>query len=139
VLAANAVAPFEPVASSCIQSIAELLKLSQVEKPLQRIFLKADPTTLPVWREIMERNSPGQAPAGAPVFIAQGTGDVTVRPAITLRFAKQLCAAGTPVMLTQLKGRVPQLDRGEERAPGHQMDGRPLRGAAGAERLRPLT
>jgi fermentation-respiration switch protein FrsA (DUF1100 family) len=74
VLAANAVAPFELVASSCIQSIAELLKLSQVEKPLQRIFLKVDPTTLPVWREIMERNTPGQAPAGAPVFIAQGWG-----------------------------------------------------------------
>ncbi len=104
VLAANAVAPFELVASSCIQSIAELLKLSQVEKPLQRIFLKVDPTTLPVWREIMERNTPGQSPAGAPVFIAQGTGDVTVRPAITLRFAKQLCAAGTPVVLTQMKG-----------------------------------
>lgn len=36
--------------------------------------------------------------------IAQGTADVTVRPAITLRFAKQLCAAGTPVVLTQMKG-----------------------------------
>jgi len=104
VLAAAAIAPFELVASSCIESVAELLKLSQVEKPLQRVFLKADPTTLPAWREIMERNTPGQAPPGAPVFITQGTSDVTVRPAITLRFVKHLCAVGAPVVLTQLKG-----------------------------------
>jgi pimeloyl-ACP methyl ester carboxylesterase len=139
VLAANAVAPFELVASSCIQSIAELLKLSQVEKPLQRIFLKVDPTTLPVWRAIMERNTPGQAPAGAPVFIAQGTGDVRVRPRDHSALCQATVRRRNAGRANADEGCVPQLDRGEERAPGHQMDGRPLRGAAGAERLRPLT
>ncbi len=104
VLAAGANEPFELVARSCIQSIAELFKLSQLAKPLQRDFLKADPTTLPAWRDVMERNTPGKAPAGAPLFIAQGTADVTVKPNITLRYAKHLCAAGTPVVVKLLKG-----------------------------------
>jgi acetyl esterase/lipase len=104
VVATGANKPFELVARSCIQSIAELLKLSQLAKPLQRDFLKADPTTLPAWRDVMERNTPGKTPAGAPVFIAQGTGDVTVKPNITLRYAKHLCAAGTPVVVKLLKG-----------------------------------
>ena len=52
----------------------------------------------------MERNTPGQLRAGAPVFISQGTGDVTVKPAITLRYAKHLCAAGTPVAIKLWKG-----------------------------------
>ncbi len=104
VLAAGADKPFELVARSCIQSIAELLKLSQLAKPLQRDFLKADPTTLPAWRDVMERNTPGKTPTGVPVFIAQGTADVTVKPAITLRYAKHLCAAGTPVAMKLWKG-----------------------------------
>ncbi len=37
------------------------------------------------------------------MFIAQGTGDVTVNPQITVDFAKQLCAAGTPVTIKLLK------------------------------------
>jgi acetyl esterase/lipase len=104
VVATGANKSFELVARSCIQSIAELLKLSQLAKPLQRDFLKADPTTLPAWRDVMERNTPGRLPAGVPVFIAQGTGDVTVKPAITLRYAKFLCAAGTSVDVQLLKG-----------------------------------
>ena len=48
--------------------------------------------------------SPGQARAGAPVFIAQGTADTTVEPAITKRFAEALCAQGTPVTFVSLPG-----------------------------------
>ena len=51
----------------------------------------------------MEQNSPGMRQK-APVFIAQGTGDTTVNPAVTSRFFKQLCAAGTPVVIKMLKG-----------------------------------
>jgi acetyl esterase/lipase len=52
----------------------------------------------------MVRNSPGQAPAGAPVFIAQGTADTTVEPAVTKRFAKALCAQGVQVTFVALPG-----------------------------------
>lgn len=104
ILAKGADRPFELVAKSCIQSIAEMLKLEQDEKPLQRLFLEGDPTKIAVWRSIMEANSTGQRPAGAPVFIAQGTADDTVRPSITVRFAEHLCAAGTPVVMKLLNG-----------------------------------
>jgi acetyl esterase/lipase len=95
---------FEKVAQSCIQSISQMLKLLQLAKPLQKTFLKTDPTTLPAWRDLMVRNSPTKAPAGVPVFIAQGTGDDTIKPSITRDYVKQLCAAGTPVVLKLLKG-----------------------------------
>jgi dipeptidyl aminopeptidase/acylaminoacyl peptidase len=52
----------------------------------------------------MVRNSPGQAPAGAPVFIAQGTADTTVRPEITKRFGEALCAQGVRVSFVPLPG-----------------------------------
>ena len=113
-------ASFEKVAGSCIQSMSQMLKLLKLAKPLKKAFLKADPTTVPAWRELMEKNSPGQAPPGVPVFIAQGTGDVTVKPDITVRFAKQLCAAGTPVDPEAAEGRVAQLRRREERLRGGQ-------------------
>ncbi len=52
----------------------------------------------------MVRNSPGQAPAGAPVFIAQGLADTTVDPQVTKRFAKALCAKGVRVTFVELPG-----------------------------------
>jgi dipeptidyl aminopeptidase/acylaminoacyl peptidase len=52
----------------------------------------------------MLRNSPGQAPAGAPVFIAQGTADTTVHPEITKRFGEALCAQGVRVSFVPLPG-----------------------------------
>lgn len=83
ILANGASASFELVARSCIHSPAELFKLNRLARPLQRLFLKADPTKLEPWRDIMDRNSPGQAPAGVPVFLSQGTADDIVRPDIT--------------------------------------------------------
>jgi dipeptidyl aminopeptidase/acylaminoacyl peptidase len=52
----------------------------------------------------MLRNSPGQAPAGAPVFIAQGTADTTVIPDITKKFGLALCKQGARVTFIWLKG-----------------------------------
>jgi predicted esterase len=53
---------------------------------------------------MMLRNSPGNAPAGAPVFIAQETADTTVDPQVTKRFAKALCAKGEQVTFVWLPG-----------------------------------
>jgi dipeptidyl aminopeptidase/acylaminoacyl peptidase len=52
----------------------------------------------------MQRNTPGQAPAGAPVFLAQGSADTTVRPEITKQFGEQLCKPGTRVTFVMLNG-----------------------------------
>ncbi len=93
------------MAHDCIESIAEFEAIEKAEKPLNQIqFLKADPTEIEPWRGIMQRNTPGQAPAGAPVFIAQGTADTTVRPEITKQFGDALCKQGGQVTLILLNG-----------------------------------
>ena len=67
-------------------------------------FLKADPSKTEPWEGNMLRNTPGQAPAGAPVFLAQGTADTTVRPEITKQFGDHLCSQGARVDFVELPG-----------------------------------
>ena len=99
------VAAFNKTARDCLTSIAQFEALEKDAKPLQTgRFLKIDPTKTEPWKGIMVRNSPGQAPAGAPVFIAQGTADTTVDPQVTKRFAKALCAQGVRVTFVELPG-----------------------------------
>jgi acetyl esterase/lipase len=101
----GAMPAFEEVAKDCIQSVAQFEHIEKDERPLQHEqFLKINPTTVEPWRSMMLRNSPGQAPAGAPVFIAQGTADTTVRPDITKRFGEALCKQGTRVSFVELPG-----------------------------------
>jgi acetyl esterase/lipase len=96
---------FNETARGCLTSIAQFETLEDDVKPLERHkFLKSDPTKTDPWKGIMVRNSPGQAPAGAPVFIAQGTADTTVDPQVTKRFAKALCAKGERVTFVELPG-----------------------------------
>jgi acetyl esterase/lipase len=96
---------FERTAKDCIESVAEFEKIEKDESPLTRgQYLKVDPATAEPWKGIMVDNSPGRSRAGAPVFIAQGTADTTVDPAVTKRFAEALCAQGTPVSFVELPG-----------------------------------
>jgi acetyl esterase/lipase len=101
----QAMAAFEATARDCIESVSEFEKIERDESPLKNgPFLKVDPAKADPWKGIMERNSPGQARAGAPVFIAQGTADTTVRPEITKRFGEALCAQGVRVSFVPLPG-----------------------------------
>jgi alpha-beta hydrolase superfamily lysophospholipase len=96
---------YQRMAQDCIESVPEFAALNKAEKPLNQMqFLKADPSETEPWRAIMLRNTPGQAPAGAPVFIAQGTADTTVLPAITKQFGAALCKQGTSVSFMLMKG-----------------------------------
>jgi acetyl esterase/lipase len=96
---------YQTMARDCIESVAEFVALDKAERPLQRErYLKVDPTEVEPWKGIMIHNTPGQAPAGAPVFIAQGTADTTVRPEITKQFGEALCKQGTPVTFVELPG-----------------------------------
>jgi pimeloyl-ACP methyl ester carboxylesterase len=100
-----AMGPFEQMAHDCIESVAEFQAITDAEKPLQsEKFLKADPTETEPWRGVMLRNTPGQAPAGGPVLIAQGTADTTVHPDITKQFGVHLCKQGARVDFIWLKG-----------------------------------
>jgi acetyl esterase/lipase len=101
----GAMGAYEAMAHDCIESLPEFQAITDAEKPLQHEkFLKANPTKVEPWRGIMTRNTPGQAPAGAPVFIAQGTADTTVYPQVTRRFAAALCKQGTRVLFVELPG-----------------------------------
>jgi alpha-beta hydrolase superfamily lysophospholipase len=96
---------FNATARGCLTSIAQFEAIEKDEKRLQAArFLKIDPSKTEPWKGIMVHNSPGQAPAGAPVFIAQGTADTTVDPQVTKRFAKALCAKGERVTFVELPG-----------------------------------
>ena len=101
----QAMQTYQKVARDCIEDIPEFLAIDKAEKPLDRVkFLKADATKVEPWRSIMLKNSPGQRPQGAPVFIAQGTADTTIRPRITKQYAQALCRKGTRVSYNVLPG-----------------------------------
>jgi len=94
----NAVSIYEKMATDCIEDVPEFLAIDKTEKPLQhQKFLKVDPTEIEPWKSLMLRNTPGQAPSGGPVFLAQGTADTTVPPSITKRFGAALCKQGVKV------------------------------------------
>jgi pimeloyl-ACP methyl ester carboxylesterase len=96
---------FERVASFCNETNNQDLKLVFAEQPLEREgFLMVDITTAKPWAGLMKDNTPGLQPAGMPVFLAQGTADTVVLPAVTARFMRQLCRAGTPVRFVSVPG-----------------------------------
>ncbi len=96
---------YETMARDCLELVPEFVALDKAERPLQREpYLKVNPTEVEPWKGIMIRNTPGQAAAGAPVFIAQGTADTTVRPEITKQFGEALCKQGARVSFVELPG-----------------------------------
>ena len=96
---------FNKTARDCLKSVAQFETIETDEKPLENEkFFKFDPSEVEPWKGIMVGNSPGHAPAGAPVFIAQGTADTTVNPQITKRFGEALCAQGVRVSFVELPG-----------------------------------
>jgi len=66
-------------------------------------FLRADPTRISPWRDIIARNTPSSIARGVPVFLAQGTADTVISPAVTRDFARRLCRNGNPVRLVEMK------------------------------------
>ena len=104
IVAPQARTGFEQLAHDCIQSVAELLKVEKQEKSIKRVFLTGDPTKVQPWKSLMEHNSPGHLPPGVPVFLAQGTSDSIVRPAITRHFGEELCKNGNRVRFFEIKG-----------------------------------
>jgi alpha-beta hydrolase superfamily lysophospholipase len=96
---------FDAMAASCIDTTEQSLRLAFREQALEREgFLTIDVTQAQPWKKLMEENTPGRAPAGAPVFIAQGTMDVVVRPRVTAEFMRILCRQGTAVRFVGVPG-----------------------------------
>lgn len=102
IVGSEAMPTVENIVRDCVQTNAETLGVGLVSIGLGPHFLLADPTRVEPWRALIARNNPGSAPPGAPVFIAQGTNDLIVRPAVTAEFAAQLCRRGAKVRFVTL-------------------------------------
>ena len=92
------------LAGDCAESTQEGYKLSfdaftLTPRMLLPGFYNAQP-----WSRVLADNVPGHAPAGAPVYIAQGTTDKIVLPAVTQKFVQDLCSRGEKVVFDQLPG-----------------------------------
>jgi hypothetical protein len=78
-------------------------------------YAQNDPWDRAPWRDLLARNSPGRTIIPAPVYLAQGSADRLVRPAVTRRFARRLCSAGARVQYRAFR-RVAHADVGRRSA-----------------------
>lgn len=105
VLVPTASLVFERVARLCNDGTRGLARLLQAAQPLEREgFLSLDLRKSPRWDRLMALNTPGKVPPGAPLYIAQGTIDMVVKPRYTQAFVQQLCRHNAAVSLTYIPG-----------------------------------
>lgn len=81
------------VAGDCVESQGEAYRLMFATLPISADYLSPAIYTNTTWSRLLEDNRPGRAPAGAPVYVAQGTDDPIVRPSVTADFVARLCRA----------------------------------------------
>lgn len=114
-----AVATIDRLAGECIESLFDLLERSATERPLQQDFLLVkNLADVEPWHTLLKENSPGSLPPNMPIFMAQGTADMIVRPAVTKGYMTRLCQAGVKVRMLLMSGT------------GHAFAGRDSAGAA---------
>jgi acetyl esterase/lipase len=101
----DAIPTVDALAKVCLESIIDLEVRKRAGESLMKRFLKVDdPTAAEPWRSLLAQNTAGLTPRGLPVFLVQGMTDDTVEPAVTIAYAKRLCANGTRVSLERLPG-----------------------------------
>jgi pimeloyl-ACP methyl ester carboxylesterase len=87
----------------CIEGPFDLIARQRTEEPLERYFLKVEaPANIEPWHSLLENNTPGVLPPDVPVFLAQGTIDKIIRPAVTKDYMSKLCKAGSKVRMMVL-------------------------------------
>ena len=122
-----------PEGIAAIPQMAELCLFGQhgelhaVAGPLVGKFLKADPSTVAPWSDLLEQNTAGASPIGVPMLVAQGEADALVEPATTQQYV------APPVRHPRAR-RLPHLRRHRPRAhrpPGAAGRARRVRACAG--------
>jgi acetyl esterase/lipase len=107
VVNSEALTVVDRIANDCIESLVDIVTVRFGERPLEKAFLKVeDLTTVQPWGRLMEENTPAGPPRGVPVFLAQGTADSVVLPAVTEKFMSRLCARGARVQLLRMSGGI---------------------------------
>jgi acetyl esterase/lipase len=89
----------------CIERWFDMLTRRGPTMALEKSFLRVDNLAEEEpWRRLLEENSPGPLPADIPVFLAQGSADGLVRPAITEAYRARLCRNGNRVEFVLMPG-----------------------------------
>jgi acetyl esterase/lipase len=119
VIAPDAMAAVNRLATECLESVFDMMLRDETSKPFAQSFLTvANPAALEPWHSLLVHNTPGVLPPGIPVFLAQGSTDDLVRPAVTRDYMQKLCRAGVKVRMLV----IPNV--------GHGFTGRDAAGAA---------
>ena len=96
----RAIPTIDKLAEECIEGPFDIRMRQRTEQPLEQYFLTTKhPSDLEPWHTLLAQNSPGTLPPAIPVFLAQGTDDVIIRPDVTKDYAAKLCSAGSKVRL----------------------------------------
>jgi acetyl esterase/lipase len=95
----------DALANQCIEGAFDLYLREKMSAPLAKTFLSVkNPAMVEPWKSLLLQNTAGDLPTELPVFIAQGTADGLVRPAVTQAYKERLCKAGSKVKLLMLQG-----------------------------------
>ena len=93
------------LAGECIERYFDVIARRGPSKALARSFLKVENiSVVEPWRSLLLTNSPGTLPAALPLFLAQGTEDTLVLPAVTQSYMQKLCNAGNAVQWYPVEG-----------------------------------
>jgi pimeloyl-ACP methyl ester carboxylesterase len=99
----RAIPVIDQLARECIEGPFDLRARQRTEQPLELYFLKTKhPSDVEPWHTLLAQNSPGNLPTEIPVFLAQGTDDVIIRPKVTQDYAAALCGAGSKVRILSM-------------------------------------
>ena len=100
----QAVPVINHLAQLCIERWFDMLIRRGPTRALEKSFLRVDNLTdIEPWRALLAENSPAPLPSAIPVFIAQGTADGLVRPAVTATYVHALCQQGSKVRILLMR------------------------------------
>ncbi|MEI9430665.1 lipase family protein [Mesorhizobium sp. Cs1299R1N3] len=89
------------LASTCGSEDPALRTKIQVAR-LRRQITDVHLTAIEPWRSLLVTNSAGGGPAGAPLFVAQGTDDAVVSADVTKRFVVNACGRGEQIRFVSI-------------------------------------
>jgi acetyl esterase/lipase len=103
VVTPEAIPVIDHLANECIERFFDVIERRGPSRALTRSFLKVkNVSDIEPWHALLVSNSPGPLPASIPVFLAQGTKDQLVLPAVTQSYYTKLCQSGSPVQFLSL-------------------------------------
>lgn len=100
-----AISTVDQLANECIESIFDIIERQSQEKLLEQTFLSVpNIAAVEPYKSLASRNSPGALPKDIPLFLAQGSTDNLVQPAVTQAYFQRQCNAGSRVTMHLMPG-----------------------------------